>query len=558
MGQQNTTHPPRARPSTPPLVNVTSPVLQWPTEPQSAKTYLEQGRRYWFELLCSRSSEYTGYGTPEADLAAATGGQDGYRMGRCDVGVRVHAPSSGLPSGAVKGAAFETQQLVLLTSEVGFVEVGFANCDDWIMINQSATSHGRPRSARSRRRCGSCCRARRMSRDADDPLEPRAPLQCDVYERGHPGRLRARSYGIEWRGRVATPGGVDVLPISGDMLVAPSLRRRPCVSVRRQPDDGDVRRGRRGRRARWAASCGGSRASTTSYDNPDDVLELNATVESIGGMTLERCSMHCEARNYSYFAVSQLSGITQECGCLAAVDTDDVDAFEPVPTERCDAECTSDAGQLCGGRSVSLGERYSSVYATEDRTRSLHYQYEGATAEPQLPCRLDFWMPSVRVTGVFPSSAAAGEPVFVLVQGLAPSLIGTSTLTVCGHQCLESDYTPQARAAILANFSIGSWSADIPLGIYDATPLVCKMPACEAGKAEALLYVAGAGFAQPGQLESRLEVESVTRPSTDPLTVALASDDVEAIGTPGGGVELEIVGKGFSSDVDGSRHALLG
>ena len=50
---------------------------------------------------------------------------------------------------------------------------------------------------------------------------------------------------------------------------------------------------------------------TTSYDNPDDVLQVNETANSVGGMTLERCSMHCEKRNYSYFAVSPLSGITQ-------------------------------------------------------------------------------------------------------------------------------------------------------------------------------------------------------------------------------------------------------
>jgi hypothetical protein len=60
---------------------------------------MQAGERYWFELLCSRSSEYTGFGTPENDLAAATSGQDGYRMGRCDIGVRVHSPAANLPSG---------------------------------------------------------------------------------------------------------------------------------------------------------------------------------------------------------------------------------------------------------------------------------------------------------------------------------------------------------------------------------------------------------------------------------------------------------------------------
>ena len=72
---------------------------------------------------------------------AATGGQDGYRMGRCDLGVRVHAPSAGLPSGAVKGGAFEVQQLTLLSSEVGFTELGLGG---WQESRYPRLSTGRP------------------------------------------------------------------------------------------------------------------------------------------------------------------------------------------------------------------------------------------------------------------------------------------------------------------------------------------------------------------------------------------------------------------------------
>ena len=60
-----------ARPDKP-LVNISAPLLQWTSEPQTGPIRMQVGERYWFELLCSRSSEYTGFGTPENDLNAAT------------------------------------------------------------------------------------------------------------------------------------------------------------------------------------------------------------------------------------------------------------------------------------------------------------------------------------------------------------------------------------------------------------------------------------------------------------------------------------------------------
>ena len=72
-----------------------------------------------------------------------------------------------------------------------------------------------------------------------------------------------------------------------------------------------------------------------------------------------------------------LSSMLAECGCIAEVDTDDIERFEPVPAAKCDKECMSDASQLCGGRDVSAGERYASVYKSEDRTRSLHFAGKG-------------------------------------------------------------------------------------------------------------------------------------------------------------------------------------
>ena len=191
-----------------PLVTLSEPVLQWPADPQSPRVALEAGQRYWFELLCSRSSEYTGYGNPEEDLAAATGGQDGYRMGRCDVGVRVHSPASSLPSGQVRGAAFEVHQIVLMSSPLGFVELGFGSCDQFVTINTTEYSSLPPTVA--------------DVEAAVQKLLPSSPLvdvvrdsqlsqdayvyNITVRSAGTNGDVRARSYGIEWFGKRAKIG----------------------------------------------------------------------------------------------------------------------------------------------------------------------------------------------------------------------------------------------------------------------------------------------------------------------------------------------------------------
>ena len=51
--------------------------------------------------------------------------------------------------------------------------------------------------------------------------------------------------------------------------------------------------------------------------------------------------------------------------------------------------------------------------------------------------RLDFWMPAVRVTGVFPAHAAAGDALFVLATGLNQTVehADGDVLSVCGQQC---------------------------------------------------------------------------------------------------------------------------
>lgn len=210
-------------------------------------------------------------------------------------------------------------------------------------------------------------------------------------------------------------------------------------------------------------------------------------------------------------ACDWLYGIAQECGCLAEVDTDDPDKFEPVSKQKCNAECTSDAAQLCGGRSTSLGERYASIYRAEDADRSLHYQHAEATPEPQRPCRLDFWSPEYRVTGTFPKHVKMGDPVFALVDGVNESVTPVGLLneglSICGHPCTSAHgFSADERAALLANYSSGPWRDDIPLGIYDAVTLLCRMPPCEAGRQDVLLFVPEAGFAQPSYIVSTLEV----------------------------------------------------
>ena len=474
-----------------PLVKIDTPLLQWTVEPQSASVSMRGGQRYWFELLCSRSSEYTGYGSPEANLAAATSGQDGYRMGRCDIGVRVHAPASQLPGGVMRGAAFDVQQLVLMTSAVGFTELGLEGCSQWVRLNQTLVlNFGPPPSEDVEQAVKLLLPAVPLIEVVREKLSDDAYLyNITIKTAGSQSLLRARSYGVEWYGVRAKVGGIDVLPITGDMLIAPSLKRRPTLSVRLGNQTtaacGSVD---------WGAQHVGcflrfQPRYTVDYQIPDDVLVINATSISVGGMTLERCSMHCEKNNYSYFAVSPLSGITQECGCLREVDTDNIDKYEAVAKEKCSAECTSDAQQLCGGRSTSLGERYASVYKASEPDRSLHYEFSSATPEPQKPCRLDFWSPSYRVTGTFPKHAVAGDPVFVLVSGVNESVTPVDRLneglTICGYSC----HMPEVeRAALLANFSTGPWKEDIPMGVYDAVPLLCRMPECEAGRSQVLAF----------------------------------------------------------------------
>ena len=208
--------PEAVRPASP-LISLSEPVLQWPAEPQSRRVPLLAGQRYWLEVVCSRSSEYTGYGTPEQDLNAATSGQDGYRMGRCDIGARVHSRASGLPSGAVRGAAFEVHQIVLMSSIDGLVEIGFEECQQWVAINTTSIGSKPPEVS--------------DVEAAVKQLIPTSPLVDVVREKlsedaylynvtikaaGTHGDMRARSYGIEWSGVRAKIGGIDVLPITGD------------------------------------------------------------------------------------------------------------------------------------------------------------------------------------------------------------------------------------------------------------------------------------------------------------------------------------------------------
>ena len=167
---------------------------------------------------------------------------------------------------------------------------------------------------------------------------------------------------------------------------------------------------------------------------------------------------------------------------------------ELVAKDKCNSECTSDAEQLCGGRSASLGERYSSVYRCTEPERSLDYADAEGVPEPQRPCRIDFWKPEYRITGTAPKSVVAGDAVFVLADGVNESITPVDSLndglSICGQPCTGSaQHSPAERAALLANFSTGPWADDLPLGIYDAVTLLCRMPECEAGKAQALLFV---------------------------------------------------------------------
>ena len=215
-----------------------------------------------------------------------------------------------------------------MTSAVGFTELSLEGCSQWVSLNQTAVFNGPPPSE--------------DVKDAVKLLMPSSPVVEVVREKlsndaylynitikaaGSQGLLRARSYGVEWYGVRAKVGGIDMLPITGEMLIAPSLKRRPTLSVRLGNQT--------------AAACGSvdwnarrigcfmrfQPRYTVDYEIPDDVLVTNATSVSVGGMTLERCSMHCEKRNYSYFAVSPLSGITQECSCLREVDTDNIEKY---------------------------------------------------------------------------------------------------------------------------------------------------------------------------------------------------------------------------------------
>ena len=62
----------------------------------------------------------------------------------------------------------------------------------------------------------------RLKPSTADPLRALVPKMAEV----------AGFRCVEWAARRLKPGGVDVRPVTGDMLIAPSIKRRPTVAVR--------------------------------------------------------------------------------------------------------------------------------------------------------------------------------------------------------------------------------------------------------------------------------------------------------------------------------------
>ena len=490
----------------------------WQSEPQAEPISLLKGHRYWLSLICYEPG-----------------------AGDCALGVRIHAPASRVSRDALGGVP-PSQRLVLVRTEK-MVELSIANgCSRraWVSWNATEAELSGALLRLFEHAGGVLVTQEAASRDQRTYL-------IEWARHGALPLLQAASHELRWAASHVVKGGVDVLPVAGRMLVAPS--KTPRVSVR-------------------------VRGATTALCDSTPWHERNAgcwlryhqsgvdaglsTVRSFYamGMTLERCDAHCSGLGHAFFAVSADSGVTTECGCLPTIDDESI---SQVPT-MCDAPCPGAREQLCGGRDVHRGMRFATIYKSS-------YDPIGGL-QRRRACDISFFTPRVRTTGIFPTRGVAGTTIHVLLAGLPTeetsrwdarlracgSACGLPRVLVCGIECAAVSRSD--NEAFLLEWANSSWlesepwADEVPMGVYDATPLLCAAPACAAGKVEVEVITRLDGILAPVSWLAGLRVDSVTRGGSSTL------EDIALAVT--GGAELDVLGTGFDAAALGRNIVSIG
>ena len=242
-------------------------------------------------------------------------------------------------------------------------------------------------------------------------------------------------------------GGVDVFPLVGSHLNAPSAV--PAVSVRV--------------RGQTSALC-----ATPLWDAlrvgcfPTASLGVATSATFTGALSYERCAHHCAA--YARFAVTA----TDECQCLSSVALDD-----EVPDGHCSASCSGSAAELCGGFTTTVSEVDGEEVA--NATASVFRPPPAASsAAASAACALAFLGTDTapRVDSISPADAASDA--VVVFGGSWPQVTSAVAsaaprVVLCGVPC-----------AVLA---------------YNSTSIAARVPACPAEPSAALVGIGPFGFA---------------------------------------------------------------
>ena len=302
------------------------------------------------------------------------------------------------------------------------------------------------------------------------------------------------------------PGGIDLTPLPGRYLSAPSDKVVARVRLGQQTT------------ARCAApnwdelhvGCFLNESYTNEYQGqPTD------TVVFENGFSLERCALHC-SRVAVEPAVVAFAATLDLCTCLslqALPSTDDAKSNLNCSVT-CSAEDVETGSQLCGN-----GDPYpmSSIYMLPDSL---------STSDSSSPCSFTFSAASTpTLSNVSASAVALNETLVLTGTGFATGS-GSPSVDVCGGRLC-------------------------PVASYNATTIVCKMPDCPVQSASpVLVHVTPLGYAsQSGSIavSGVLSVTAILGPEGEGSTAA---------GSAAGGVRLTIRGTGFESDAAHMRVTL--
>ena len=315
--------------------------------------------------------------------------------------------------------------------------------------------------------------------------------------------------------RVA-PGGIDLLPLPGRYLSAPShdvalsLRLGAQTSARCAAPN-------------WEAlhvGCFTNDKYTNAYEGtPLDVATFT------GGFSLERCALHCTAAAPPHPGAIGFAAFGDVCTCLSAWT---LPASGEHSTSNCSTTCSADdvtdGHQMCGTvlppvpppelPNVVPPANFSSLYKLPTSL---------STTGADLPCSFSFAATATpTLTSVSASQATVNTTLTIAGTGFATGS-GPPTVDVCGGSggrrlCTVTSYT--------------------------ATAIECRMPDCpDSAQAPPLLvHVPPHGYASHDgtlQVSGVLAVTAVTGPSgaADPLA-----------GSAQGGLRLTITGSGFAAD----------